>query len=216
MNYKVQEFLKPLWIWIKQYRHPLRMFGGVFFVLALLAGIFWIAGKDIEPIAFTFGLFSSFFLASPSIAEYFLPERKPVREMSFEEILEFIPTTDSESDWNGISREWSSERFLREDPRLRFRAKYTDDGVQRKDYIEEWANKFPDKRATSYWYDLFYDGAFLDRFILVSVDGAKADIPPPDLGNMSITRLAYQVAKIHDTLDNLDEYLARMKITIKE
>jgi len=214
-NLGVNSKLKFLWLWIKRYKHALRVIGGLFFCFALIAGGFWIAGFDIEPIAFVFGLLSSLFLASPSIAEYFLPERKPVREMTFEEILDFIPTTHPKDDWHGISRDWASARFLREDPRLRFRAKFIDDGIQCEDFKEQWANGFPDKRATGYWYELYYDGAFLDRFILVSVDGARADLPPPDLTTMTISPFAYKVAKIHDTLDNVDEYLNRAGISVE-
>lgn len=61
--------LTPIWLWIKQYQHPLRVLGD-FFGAALIAA-FWISGFDIEPIAFALGMLSSLFLASPSVAEYF-------------------------------------------------------------------------------------------------------------------------------------------------
>lgn len=208
--------LKPIWLWIKKYKHPLRVLGGVFFGMALLAAFFWISGFDIEPVAFSLGMMSSLFLASPSIAEYFLPDRKPVRDMTFEEILDFIPKTNASEDWHGISREWASERFLKEDPRLRFRAKFIDDGIQCEDFTEDWANRHPDKKATGYWYELYYDGAFLDRFILVSVDGGRADIPPPNLQTKEISQFNYHVAKIHDTLNTLDEYIKRSGLSVKD
>jgi predicted phage tail protein len=62
--------LIPIWLWIKQYQHSLRVFGGVFGA-ALIAAFFWMSGFDIEPIAFALGMLSSLFLASPSVAEYF-------------------------------------------------------------------------------------------------------------------------------------------------
>lgn len=210
------EINKSICLWIKQYKHPLRVIGGLFFALALIAGAFWMAGYEIEPLAFLLGLLSSLFLASPSVADYFLPDRKPVRDMTFQEILEFIPTTDPKEDWHGISRKWASERFLKEDPRLRFRAKYTEDGVQNDDFKEDWANDFPDPKAVGYWYELFYDGAFLDRVILVSVDGARADLPAPDWQSKKIKRYNYHVARIHDNLGTLDEYIRRTKLEVED
>lgn len=202
-------------LWIKEYTHALRVLGGIFFVLALIAGLFWMSGKDIEPLAFVLGLISSLFFASPSVAEYILPNRKPVKEMTLDEILEFIPTTDPKADWYGISRDWSSEHFLKEDPRLRFRAKFGEDGVQCEDFREEWANRHPDSSATGYWYDLYYDGAFLDRIILVAVDGARAMIPPPDFTTKKIKQYNYRVAQIHDSIGTLDEYISRSGLEVE-
>jgi hypothetical protein len=210
----MNKLTKTVCLWIKEYKHALRVIGGCFFGLALLAGVFWTAGMNIEPVAFILSLLSSLFLASPSIAEYFLPDRKPVRNMTFEEILEFIQTTDPVADWHGITMRRASERFLKEDPRLRFRAKFIDDGIQNKDFKEDWANCHPDSRATGYWYELYYDGAFLDRIILVSVDGGRADIPPPDSKTGKIRRYNYHIAKIHDTLGTLDEYIRRSGLEV--
>lgn len=212
----MSRYIKPICLWIKEYTHPLRVIGGIFFGLALLVGIIWISGKEVEPLAFMLGLLSSLFLASPSIAEYFLPDRKPVKDMTFEEILSFIPSTDSKNDWHGISREWASERFLKEDPRLRFRAKFTDDGIQNSDFKESWANSHPDSHATGYWYELYYDGAFLDRVLLVSVDGCRANIPPPSSTSGKIERYEYCVAQIHDTLGTLDQYISRSKLQVAD
>lgn len=208
-------FKKPA-LWIKTYKHALRVFGGIFFVLAIVAGFFWMSGFEIEPLAFVMCLLSSLFFASPSVAEFFVPDRKPISEMTFDEILEFIPTTDPASDWEGISRAWSTERFLKEDPRLRFRAKFTEDGIQNEDFKDPWANRHPNPSATGYWYDLFYDGAFLDRIILVSVDGGRASLPPPDFKSGKIKTYDYRVAQIFDTLDTLDEYISRSKLEVED
>jgi len=207
-------YLKDAALWVKNYSHPLRVIGGVFFGLALVAGIFWISGYDVEPIAFVFSLLSSLFFSSPSIAEYILPERKPVRDMSFDELIEFITTTDPKNDWYGISRQWSSEKFLKEDPRLRFRARFDEEGIQNKDFKEEWANRHPDSHATGYWYELYYDGAFIDRIVLVAIDGARAMLPPPDFKTGKIELYNYRVAQIHDTLGTLDEYIRRSGLEI--
>ncbi len=202
-------------LWIKEYAHALRVLGGIFFVLALIAGLFWMGGKEIEPLAFVLDLISSLLFASPSVAEYILPNRKPVKEMTFGEIIEFIPTTDPKEDWYGISRDWSSERFLKEDPRLRFRANFSEEGIQCEDFKEDWANCHPDSRAIGYWYDLYYDGAFLDRIILVAVDGARAMVPPPDFTTKKIKLYNYRVAQIHDSIGMLDEYIERSKLEVE-
>ncbi len=207
--------LHKIALWIKEYAHVLRVFGGIFFVLALVAGLFWMSGKEIEPLAFVLGLMSSLFFASPSIANYFIPNRKPIRDMSFDEILDFIPNTDPKSDWYGVSRNWSSERFLKEDPRLRFRAKFGEEGVQCEDFKEEWANCHPNRNARGYWYDLYYDGAFLDRIILVAVDGAQAMLPPPEFSTNTIKIYNYRVAQIHDSHNNLDEYISRSGLEVE-
>lgn len=40
-----------------------------------------------------------------------------------------------------------------------------------------WANGFPDQKAQSFWADIFYRGALVDRVRLVSVDGGRAHLP---------------------------------------
>lgn len=201
-------------LWVKEYKHPLRVLGGLFFVLAFLAGIIWVLGAEIEPIAFILGMLSSLFLASPSIAQYIVPDRKPVRDMTYEEILAFILTTDPKEDWHGASLQLASEYFLKEDPRLRFRAKHTEDGVQNENFRDEWANRHPDPNAAGYWHELYYDGNFIDRFILVAVDGARASVPPPDIETKMIEPLNYRVAQIFDVLGTLDEYIQRSGLQV--
>ncbi|HHF0511916.1 TPA: hypothetical protein ACPHTW_004591 [Vibrio antiquarius] len=212
----MEQYFKKICLWIKKYTHPLKVFGGLFFALALIFGLIWISGQEVEPIAFFLGLLSSLFFALPSIAEYFYPDRKPVRDMSFEEILTFIPTTDYKNDWHGISLDWASERFLKEDPRLRVRAKYTEDGIQNDDFREAWANCHPNSRAVGYWYELYYDGAFIDRILLVSVDGARAIIPPPCIDTGKIQRYEYSIAKIHDVTGTVDEYIERSGLKLAD
>lgn len=203
-------------LWVKEYAHPARIFGGMFFLLALIAGIFWMYGKEIEPLAFVLGLISSAFLAAPSVAEYIAPSRKPIKEMTFDEILQFIPTTDAKADWSGISKVWSSERFLKEDPRLRFRARFDDEGIQNDDFKDSWANCHPNSHATGYWYDLYYDGAFIDRVILVAVDDGRALLPPPDFKTGKIKVYNYRIAQIHDVTNTLDDYIKRSKLQVED
>ena len=187
----------------------------MFFALALLTGLIWITGKDVEPIAYVFGLISSLLFASPSIAEYILPNRKPVRHMDYEEILSFIKTTNAKQDWKFVKTNWAEEAFLKEDPRLRIRVRWDDERVHVKDFKEPWANKYPDPTASSYWYDLSYDGALIERFILVSVDGARAELPLPDRNTLKVETLIYKVAEVFDELNTLEEYMNRSGLSVK-
>ena len=202
-------------IWIKECAHVLRVLAGIFFVLALVTGVAWIAGNNVEPIAYVFGLISSLFFASPSIAEYVSPSRKPVRHMGYEEILEFITTTNAKTDWKWVQTSWAEEAFLKEDPRLRIRVRWDNEGIHVRGFQEPWANKHPDPTANSYWYDLSYDGALIDRFILVSVDGARAELPLPDRNTLEVAPLIYKVAQIFDGLNTLDEYMRRSGLHVK-
>ena len=202
-------------LWIKQYTHVLRVFAGIFFVLTLLTGLIWIVGKDVEFIAYVFGLISSLLFASPSIAEYIVPNRKPVRQMDYDELLEFIKTTDAKTDWKFVKTNWAEEAFLKEDPRLRIRVRWDDEGMHVKDFKEPWANKHPDPTANSYWYDLSYDGALIERFILVSIDGARAELPLPIRNTLEVEPLSYKVAEIFDELNTLEEYMQRSGLSVK-
>lgn len=46
-------------------------------------------------------------------------------------------------------------------------------------FIEEWANKFPDSKAMSSYLDFFYNGVLVLREIIVSVDGGRCYLPLP-------------------------------------
>jgi hypothetical protein len=207
--------LVPVARWVRANEYSLMIGGASLFVLALITGIFWLVGSDVEPLAFVLGMLSSLCFAAPSVANYILPKRKPVSLMSHPELLSFIPTTDATSDWDGVATDEASERFLKEDPRLRYRAKFTDDGVQNPDIVEEWANRHPNPTAVGYWYELLYDGALIDRCVLVSVDGGRALLPLPNRRTQTISRYHYVVARIHDHFHTLDQYLERCCITVE-
>ena len=217
---KLKTRLISLAIWTKVNGHTLRAVGGLFFILSLLAGIAWMSGANIEPVAFTLGLLASLFLSSPSIAEYICPNRKAIYRMSASEMLEFIKTTNPKSDWKRIPTNWAVETYLIEDPRLRFRYRFDEEGIHDRQFQEPWANKHPDPKATSYWCYLYYDSALIDRYVLVSVDGGRALIPLPrqrienEIYFSGITKLEFQIGKIHDYLETLDEYMERCNLTV--
>ena len=215
MGFRSDTYFKKASIWIKENRQPLNVIGGLFFASSFVAGLVWISGKDVEPIAFVLCLLSSMFLAAPSIAEYFDPARKPVRHMSYEEILNFIITTDANDDWQGFSTSVSSECFLKEDPRLRLKALYTEDGTVNAEYSTEWTEKFPGNAYQAYR-DLYYGDTHIERFILVYVDGSKAHLPQPDITTDKIEPLNYRIAEIFDRLNRLDEYIRRSGLKLSE
>jgi len=169
----------------------------------------------VEPVAFVLSLLSSLLFAGPSIANYIVPDRKPIRDMTFDELLEFVPTTDPKTDWHGFNTEWAGETFLKEDPRLRFRSSYAEQDIQCENFQEPWANCHPDKNARGFWFNLSYNGALIERFIVVSVDGGRALVPPPEINTTRIRRLHYVVAQIHDSLGSLDEYIEKSRLTVE-
>ena len=96
--------------------------------------------------------------------------------------------------------------FCKEDINLRIVSSLADDDIQQDDFREPWANKFPDPSARGYFYNLYYGSTLLHRFILVSVDGARASLPVPQIGTMDVTQAQWKVAEIFDGLGTLDEY----------
>lgn len=210
----VQANIKKAALWIKENERVLNTLAGVFFFFTFVAGLVWMLGADIEPVAFVLSLVASSLFGLPHLAEFILPSRKPVRHMTHDELLQFVKESSPE-EWKGVSNNWVSEVFLKEDPRLRFRAKYFDEGIQNDDFQEEWANSHPDPRAVGYWHDLYYDGNLIDRFILVSVDGGRAFLPPPDLETGKIKMMNYKVAQFHDVLNSLDQYIRRSGLEVE-
>jgi len=138
-----------------------------------------------------------------------------MRAMNYEEILQFIQTTDARGDWVKIDNEWAEEAFLKEDPRLRVRTRFDDVGKHNDDFRDEWVNKFPNKRARSYWYELLNDGALIERFILVSVDGARAELPLPKLDNLQVKKLDYKIAEIFDSTNTLSDYMDMAGLSVE-
>jgi len=82
-------------------------------------------------------------------------------------------------------------------------------------FREEWANKFPNPRASSSFIDIFYNGALVFRDIYVEVDGGRARLPLPtikwDDKQKKITELTvplrrYRLIGLVDSLDHVSQY----------
>jgi hypothetical protein len=94
------------------------------------------------------------------------------------------------------------------------------------DFIEDWANSFADKKASSSFVDFFYCNQLVYRDIYVSVDGGRARIPLPDMKfdtksnkvkSYTVPRDKFVFFKILNSLDRYQEYFERTKIqTVNE
>jgi len=120
--------------WVKKHDHSLRESGLVFFALALFMGVVWVSGKDVEPVVYVLGSICTLLFTSPVLARFVLPDEKPVRQMDYDEILDFIAASNSSSDWKWIETNWAQEAFLKQDPRLRIRVRLDDAGIRDKEY----------------------------------------------------------------------------------
>jgi hypothetical protein len=47
------------------------------------------------------------------------------------------------------------------------------------EFVEPWANRFPDPNASSHYIDFFFGSNLIHRGLYVSVDGGRADLPLP-------------------------------------
>ncbi|MBW2194336.1 MAG: hypothetical protein JRF37_01855 [Deltaproteobacteria bacterium] len=55
----------------------------------------------------------------------------------------------------------------------------------------------------------------IDRFILVSVDGGRAELPLPNPATLEVDPLVYKVAQVFDEHNNLEEYMSRAGLRVK-
>jgi hypothetical protein len=80
---------------------------------------------------------------------------------------------------------------------------------------EPWATKHPDKKAIRVFYDLYYGASYIQRFMLVSVDGHRAILPPPAPGGRVVPKDQYDFARIVDVEGMLDEYMMRVGFVVR-
>lgn len=124
--------------------------------------------------------------------------------MNFQSIVDTFLHTPADQ-WQRVSGN-HEYAFCKEDVNLRIVSTLDGEDIQAEDFRAPWANKFPDARARGYFYNLYYGSTLLHRFILVSVDGARASLPLPRMGTMDVTEAQWKVAEIFDQGGTLDQY----------
>ncbi|MBE7522096.1 MAG: hypothetical protein HS109_06895 [Burkholderiales bacterium] len=149
------------------------------------------------------------------VAKFVVPDRRAVREMTIEQLLQHVELSNAKNDWKAFSTGVTTEAALKEDPRLRVTVHYDERGVHQDNFQEPWANKFPDPKAVSYWVELTYDRALIDRRVLVSVDGGRAMLPMPATRvDLHVSKIHYRIAEILDGRSTLPEYFARAELRV--
>jgi len=194
--------------WIKENEWYLNLIALAFFLLSLASGIVWLVSDRGESVAFVFSVLSALFFGLVPASKYCLNDLK-IRDMGYDDIIDYVLKTDPRRDWKNISTVKGTDAFLIADVRLRFVVLHGDEGIHNDDFREEWANKHPDRRAQSFWCDLYYGGGIINRFVLVAVDGSRAYLPIPHATSFEISEIDYRVAQIHDESGTLDEYIGR-------
>ena len=101
---------------------------------------------------------------------------------------------------------------LRDDLDVRIERRDPDDLLA--SYTEPWANNHSDLNATRVFFDIYYRSSFVETFMLVYVDGARACLPYPDAGTTIIPFARYRLARAVDHQDKLDEYIQRSSLTV--
>jgi hypothetical protein len=84
---------------------------------------------------------------------------------------------------------------------------------------EQWA-AFPDRNIRGYWADVLWNGAPVDRVLLLLVDGGRAYLPSPPRGAMTVHPLNYSVARLVDALSGrqseFESYFVRSGIQVEQ
>ena len=179
----------------------------------ILAAVWFIADVNrIEPITVGLGALSILLIGLASILQhrYDKASTKKHGDMSQDELLSLVVASDPISNWD-VS--YSGSQVLavyKEDPDLRIEHAHSSEYLHSDDFRENWASKFPDSHASSYYYDLYYGPTRIRRIVLVHVDGGRAILPMPQSAvDLSIEEISFNVARIFDNLGTLDDYFHR-------
>ncbi len=181
----------------------------------LVLAILWYLqpDKNYEPITVALGSLSVIFFGAGQLlqkkveaSEYKI---KKISDLSTSEILDVVKDSHPD-DWDVHFSQDTEIAVFKNDPALRIEFKHTEESVHEEDFYENWANKFPDPHATSYYYYLYYGSTRLKEFILVSVDGGRALLPlPKSVLDLSVEPIRYKIAKIFDRFGSCNEYMKR-------
>ena len=145
------------------------------FATIILAIVWYVADVyRIEPITVGLGALSVLLLGvSTHIQNRHLSSSKHLVEMNHDELLSVVESSDPILDWDVSYSEPQVIAVYKEDPDLRIEHEHSPPYQHSDDFREKWANKFPDRHATSYYYDLYFGTTRLKRIILVHVDGGR-------------------------------------------
>jgi len=133
--------------------------------------------------------------------------------VTHDEAIKAIFFSNHKDDWVRVSRGSVIMCTYKHDLSLRIEYRYDDEAIS--DFIEKWATKHPDPKASSSLYYLCYGSSLLDQQLMVSVDGCRTTLPAPDLTDLSITPYQYAFGKICDPSSQYDSYLFRSGIKVK-
>jgi hypothetical protein len=112
-------------------------------------------------------------------------------------VVELIEGSDAKREWKRTETQNQSMAIYLPDINLRIETFYDDRGKHSSNFQESWATKFPDSKATSNYYDIYYGSSLLDKMVLVSVDGGRALLPlPENRDNLQVNKLGYKIAQI--------------------
>ena len=86
-------------------------------------------------------------------------------------------------------------------------------------FLEPWANGFPDPRARGNIADVFYNSALVLREHYVVVDGGRAYLPMPDTETLEVARRPADFVRLLSSLTHhpqiFDDYMTRARIRIR-
>jgi hypothetical protein len=132
--------------------------------------------------------------------------------MTYDQLLTTIRST-SPADW--VYNDEQGVHTLRADLNVRIQRRRDDDAAE-ESFNEPWATGHPDPSASKMFYDIYYGSSLVDSFMLVSVDGHRADLPLPDpQTKKTIARKDYELARAVDFMGTLDQYIQRSGLTVE-
>ncbi len=130
--------------------------------------------------------------------------------MTYDEVMDMVRSNEA-GQW--IYNDSKRSHLLRSDVKLRIIKRNSADEPMR-EFREQWANSHPDPSAYRVHYDIYYGSSFIDEFMLVSVDGDRAELPLPEHQTTEIPRGSYLLARAVDDQGTLDDYIRRSGLTV--
>lgn len=136
--------------------------------------------------------------------------------MRYSEIVDVILRTNPNEAWKRITTDEKSTFVHLGDVNLRIECSNGPEGVHLENFREDWANGFPDSRASSQWVNVLYGSTLVDRKIHVHVDGARASLPLPAATTKVVDSYSFAIARICDQTGTLNEYMRRAGLSMSD